>query len=145
MRLIPRDSAKASCRISARSLDLRAADYGGPALAARMHVAERERVVAVELPVPEAVGVGEDKPLLSLPVSSPMNGSSVFSPPPETVVTPQNRRPPCPVMSITSSFSRKAALSQVPRTFAQCPPFPPIMLSAFPIHLPLTSVPLASP
>jgi hypothetical protein len=31
------------------------------ALAARMHVAERERVVAVELPVPEAVGVGEDK------------------------------------------------------------------------------------
>jgi hypothetical protein len=26
-----------------------------------MHVAERERVVAVELSVPEAVGVGEDE------------------------------------------------------------------------------------
>src|SRR5262249_60140815 len=45
---------------SARSLDLRAADYGRLAPAARMHVAERQRV-AVELAVPEAVGVSEDK------------------------------------------------------------------------------------
>src|SRR5499427_11130189 len=50
---------KASCRASARSLDLRAADHGG--LAVGMHVAEREHVVAVELSVPEAVGIGEDE------------------------------------------------------------------------------------
>ena len=34
--------------------------------------------------------------VLSLLVSSPMNGSSVFSPPPEIVVTPQKRRPSLP-------------------------------------------------
>jgi hypothetical protein len=55
-----------------------------------MHVAERERVVAVELSVPEAVGVGEDEAPVVLTVSSPMNGSSVFSPPPESVVTPRS-------------------------------------------------------
>src|SRR5262245_10375086 len=49
-----------SCRLSARSLDVRAADHGGLAPAARMHVAERQRV-AIELSVPEAVGVGEDE------------------------------------------------------------------------------------
>ena len=46
---------------SARSLNLRTADYRGRGLAARMHVAERERVVGVELSIPEAVRVGEDK------------------------------------------------------------------------------------
>jgi hypothetical protein len=40
-------------------LGCRAADYGGPGLAARMHVAERECVVAVELSVPEAIGIIE--------------------------------------------------------------------------------------
>ena len=50
---------QASARGSARSLDLRAADHGG--LAVGMHVAERERVVAVELSVPEAIRIGEDK------------------------------------------------------------------------------------
>src|SRR5712692_5847648 len=55
---------QASARGSARSLDLRAADHGG--LAVGMHVAERERVVAVELSVPEAVGIGEDEALVVL-------------------------------------------------------------------------------
>jgi hypothetical protein len=45
---------------STRSLDVGAADHGGSTLAARMHVAERERV-PVELSIPEAVGVGEDE------------------------------------------------------------------------------------
>src|SRR5262249_14911535 len=55
---------KTSCRASARSLDLRAADHGG--LAVGMHVAEREHVAAVDLSVPEAVGIGEDKTLVVL-------------------------------------------------------------------------------
>src|SRR5215510_8120367 len=45
---------------STGSPDLGAADHGGPALAARMHVAERERV-PLELSIPEAVGIGEDE------------------------------------------------------------------------------------
>src|SRR6516162_8656222 len=53
-----------------------------------------------------------------------MNGSSVFSPPPESVVTPQKRRPSCPLMSNARSFSSRAGLSQVPRPFGQCPPLP---------------------
>jgi hypothetical protein len=44
---------------SARSLNLRTADYRGRGVC--MHVAERERVVGVELSIPEAVRVGEDK------------------------------------------------------------------------------------
>src|SRR5262252_10731233 len=55
---------KASCRASAHSLDLRAADHGGPAEG--MHVAEREHVAAVDLSVPEAVGIGEDEALVVL-------------------------------------------------------------------------------
>jgi len=43
-----------------RSGDLSAADYGGFVPAAHMHVAERQ-LVALDLSVPEAVGVGEDK------------------------------------------------------------------------------------
>ena len=46
-----------------------------------------------------------------------MNGSSVFSPPPESVVTPQKRRPSCPLMSNARSFSSRAGLAQVPRPF----------------------------
>src|SRR5262245_13096330 len=57
-------SIKASCRASARPLNLRAADHGG--LAVGMHVAEREHVAAVHLSVPEAVGIGEDKTLVVL-------------------------------------------------------------------------------
>src|SRR5215475_11309639 len=102
-------------RRSARSFDLRAADYGRLAPAARMHVAERERVVGVELSVPEAVGVGEDKAPVVPAGEFADERSSVFSPPPEIVVTPQNRRPSCPVMSITRSFSSKAGLLSVPR------------------------------
>jgi hypothetical protein len=93
-----------------------------------MHVAKRERVIAVELSVPETVGVGEDKTPVSLPVSSPMNGSSVFSPPPEMVVVPQKRRPSCPVISMTRSFSNKAGFSNVPRLFGQCMPRPAMMV-----------------
>src|SRR5215467_6703852 len=48
-----------------------------------------------------------------------MNGSSVFSPPPEIVVTPQKRRPSCPLMSNARSFSSRAGWSQVPRPFGQ--------------------------
>src|SRR5215510_13341304 len=52
---------RSGARRSARPLDLRAGDDGGLAPAARIDVAERERVVGVELSVPEAVGVGEDE------------------------------------------------------------------------------------
>src|SRR5215470_13240378 len=58
------DACRQVLGASTRSLDLRAADHGG--LAVGMHVAERERVVAVELSVPEAVGIGEDKALVVL-------------------------------------------------------------------------------
>src|SRR5262249_39774552 len=54
------DSSVPNPNASARSLDVRAADDGRLAPAARMHVAERQRV-AIELSFPEAVGVGEDK------------------------------------------------------------------------------------
>src|SRR5262249_113024 len=68
-----------------------------------------------------------------------MKGSSLFSPPPETVVTPQNRRPSWPVTSNTRSFSSRAGLSQAPRPFGQCPVLATSMVWVFAIHLPLTS------
>src|SRR6516162_8715994 len=48
--------------LAAQRIRFRAADHGR--LAVGMHVAERERVVAVDLSVPEAIGIGEDKALV---------------------------------------------------------------------------------
>src|SRR5215813_5037450 len=113
---------KASCRASARSLDLRAAHHGGPAVG--MHVAEREHVAAVDLSVPEAVGIGEDEALVVLAGKLADERFVGLLPAARERRHAQKRRPSCSLMSNARSFSSRAGLSQVPRPFGQCPPLP---------------------